>query len=346
MLQAVILAIADLQDPISGSCPIDALQARLEQYPALADRANTWLLIAAQERLFFLRQTTPGMFSGQLYLEHPLVQKALQIRPRVLCVLDILQRGREWVAFGVAEKALTTLRPLAESQSLRHAWLELLVAQGFLQTERVTRPDGAAQVTTLRLSRDNQASAALLRYQTTPTLTRLIVVMSDFMAEKAQGWISLGTLLERLTGPLALIEVRSLINAAQEQELITSETLTGARKGTIKVFSLRTDHALVKETLARRDLFLKLARATFTARNLAAGQALLVEIFTREGHVSRADALFWIALLSDEGLFSQERLALGSGESTSVFALNLQHPVLDQMFTATDASVQKREVNE
>lgn len=345
ILQAIVLAAARLQDPVYGRFALDTLHMCLRSYPALADNPQVWLLIAAQERLFF-RQQVAGVLCGQLFLDHPLVQKAFQMQQRVLCVLNVLQSRRAWVAFSVAEKALASVRAFAQSQAVRQAWLELLAAQGTLVIERRNHPESELTVTTIRLPQNNQAIAAVIEQQTERALTRLIVVISDFTAQKGRPGMSFAALIKRLVGPLALIEARTIIASAQEQGIIEIQTSARDGRPAATVFSLRIQHALVRQTLARRDLFLHLIRAQCQERNQAIGLTLMAGLCARAESLSRDNALFWLELLSDEQLLRQQRLSLGAGESSNVLCFNLDHPLLDQLFSPTNASLQKKEVEQ
>jgi hypothetical protein len=345
MLQAIAVTADHLQSDVEGPFLMSQLSHDLALLPPFSGKAEIWLAIAIREQIL-LQQRPEDSFDvvyGYLNRQHAIVKKALLIRERILVTLAAMLVKREWVAFGAIEKGLRTARLLAGSQRVRHAWLELLTAQGILIAGQVSQPDGTFQVTTLCFNQEHSL-VTTLQDQQTQNLIRLIVAASNFMSRKDYPWIAVANLLRILTGVTTRIEARSVLSTAEQQGIIEIDEIAGKRNPAllVTIARLQQKHAQVQETLLRRDQLIALIHTILTDRNITGvSESVLVEEFVTRSQLQKSEALFWIRLLVNEGILSKEQILPGSDDIAQIMQLTDRDPVVDQILASI--SQQRRE---
>jgi hypothetical protein len=347
MLQAIAMAADHLQGDSDTPFLMSRLHAHLAQLDPFHGRVDTWLAIASREQILLLQQPENPLDEPYGYLNRQLaiVRKALFIRERILVTLGAMLVNREWVAFSAIEKGLCTARLLADSQQARHAWLELFVAEGVFIAEHISQPDGVFQVTTLRFNLEHPLITTLQRQQR-HNLIRLIITISDFTARRGYPWMAVASLLKCLTGTITRIEARATLSAAEQQNIIETGSLPGKQNPALPVTTvkLQQQHALVQETLTRRDQLIAFTSSILTSRNTGVSESVLTEEFVARGQLQKSEALFWIGLLTDERVFSVEPPPSGAGDAAPMIKLAEQDPLVDHVLALT--SDYSREVKE
>ena len=344
MLQAIVLVADHLQSDTTKPFLLSHLCDHLAQFRSFHDRADTWLAIAIREQILLQQQPddTSDVSYGYLNRQHPVVQKALLSRERILMTLSAMLHKREWVAFSALEKGLRTAKSLTASQHLRHAWLELLVAEGVLIAGQVPQLDGAFQVTTLRFNLQHPIVATLQRKQL-QNLVRLIVAVSNLTIRKNYPWMAIASLLKVLTAATTRIEARATLSAAEQQGILEIGTIPSRRKPTSSVATvkLQPSHELVQDTLNRRDQLIALTHSTLTSRNTGVSESILTEAFITGNHMEKEEALFWIRLLISEGILYVNQITLGSGDVIDLIYLEDQDSLVDQVLSRTSTNTRE-----
>src|SRR2546429_165717 len=103
-LQALALAVDHLQRETTAAFSLSLLLTNLMNLEAFGTQAEQWLATALKERIILTQLETTGMLNRR----HPLVQKALLIRERILTTLSIIQGERELTPFVTLERAIRT----------------------------------------------------------------------------------------------------------------------------------------------------------------------------------------------------------------------------------------------
>jgi len=344
VLHAVAIVADHLQSdnstPFLISHLLDGLR-KLEPYITLQD---IWLNIAVREQIVLLRQSEDhfDMPYGLLNRQHAVVQKSLLIRERILTTLAAMLAKHDWVAFSTAEKALRTARPLANSQSFRHAWLELLVAEEVLIAKPLSQPDGSYMVTTLRLNKAHPA-IAIEHHQQYLNLVYLIVIISNFTTRKSYHWMAVASLLKILTRATTRVEARATLSAAEEQGIIQLGALPSPKNPEFSVATLQLNqtHSLVQETIAQRDQVILLIDSLLTRRKFVVTESVLKEEVISAGQMKEEEASFWIWLLEMEGLLGAEPISLGHEDVVNIVRLKFEDPLVNQILN--QANQDKRE---
>ncbi len=347
MLQAIAVAADQLQGDPDTPFLMSHLHAHLAQLRPFSSQVDTWLAIAIREQILLLNQPENILDESYGYLNRQLaiVRKALDIRGHILVTLGAMLVKREWIAFSTLEKGLRTAKLLADNQRSRHAWLELLVAEGMLIAEHVPQPAGPFQVTTLRFNQMHPL-VATLQGQQTYDLIRLIITMSDFTGRRDYPWMAVASLLRSLTEATTRIEARATLSAAEQRHIIEIGSVPSKRKPTLPVTTARLQHQheLVQETLTHRDQLIALTYAVLTSRNTAVSESVLIEELVIRGQLQKSEAVFWIKLLTDEGIFSVEPPPSGVGNVATMIKLAEEDPIVDRVLAS--ANEKRREVKE
>jgi hypothetical protein len=338
MLHAVVLAAIHLQQTIGDRFQIGDLLDNLRRMDSFGSSAEIWLTVAIRERVLLLQDSNDPLDPpyGWVNTYHAVTQKALLIRDRILNTLSTMLQHREWIAFNTAERGLRSVKQLAESQHIRHAWLELLVALDMLVSRRIPRPDGKFVTTTLHIN-TNHSVVAMHRTEHYLQLVRLILKMSNFLERRGYSWIAASTLLKMLTGTSSRAEARATLTIAQEQAIVQIDSLLSPYNPplTVTIVRLNQNHQLVNETLARRDQLIALANTVLAWRRFGVSEMVLVDEFTASGALSEDDALFWIWLFVSEDLFHSTHFTQGTHDSIRMLQLNITDSVVSAALEQT-----------
>ncbi len=336
MLQAIALAADHLQGNTDTPFLLSRLRDHLVRLSAFNSREDAWLAIAIREHILLQESSDFDVYYGYVNRQHAVVQKAQLIRERILSTFSTLLTNREWVAFSVLEKALRTTRVLADHQSFRHAWIELLVAEDVLMAQQIPQPDGPFQVTALRPNPAHSAMADLQRIQQ-HNLIRLIVHMRDVTGRKGKDAMAVSTLLKSLTGATTRVEASAALDHAKQQDIVHLETVVVPSRSAspVTVVRLQQGHALVQETLARRDQCIQLTNAIIEQRKTGVSETILAEALMAEQQIEKDEALFWIRLLVNEDILYVKHILLESQETVPIIYLNQQDVIVDQLLDQT-----------
>jgi hypothetical protein len=312
MLQAVALAADHLQSDAKTPFLLRDLLDLARQFKPLNQTAHIWLNIAVREQIIVLLEpeTEFDLLSGSLNRQHSVVQSALFARDRILMTMKAMLVNRDWVAFSALEKALRTNKALADSQSYRHGWLELLVDAGVLVSRPVPRPDESYTVTTLRFNEDHRAIAMLADLQQR-NLQRLIISISDFVTRKDHHQVASARLQQKLMKAMTYIEARTTISTAFEGGIIRNGSATIPEQVMTSQIALRLDssHPFVKKTLAQRDQLILLSDSILTQRNSQVSEDVMAEEFAALRQMGEDESFFWIRLFEEEGIFLLNRMS-------------------------------------
>jgi hypothetical protein len=342
MLQAIALAADHLYTNTEAPFSLSQLHDQLAILTPFQGRADTWLDIAIREQIL-LPQLSAGkvdQFYASVNRQHVLVQKAFITRERILLTLSALQANRDWVAFSALEKALRSAIVLAEQQSLRHAWLELLIAEHMLVAGKFPQPGGSFQVTTLRLNPIHSAVAALPQLQER-NLRRLIVIMRHFMERKRSTWMAVSRLLKSLTAITTRVEARAAISMAEQGGIIHIDSLSATHNATFSVTIAKLEHyhLLVQGTFARLDQLIQLINEIQDKRGSGVSETILVDRCCTAMDMQEDEAFFWLRLLLSEGMLYTKPISLGVQEAMPILYLNQQDPTVDQLLDETVKSI-------
>ncbi len=316
------------------------LRSQFASLPPFQQGVDTWLAIAIHEQILFPRLSTEGTNQVEVFVnrQHALVQKALLSRERVLLTLDVLQARSEWIAFSQLERALRSTLLLAEQKSSRHAWLELLVAQDVLVAEQHPHPHAATRTTMLRLNSTHPAVVAFPQLQK-HSLTRLIVIVSNFMARKQTSWMAISRLLKSLTAATTRIEARSTLHAAEQQGIIRFEPITAASHTAFPIAAVKLvlEHVLVRDVLALRDQWIYSINETLEQRQTGVGTIVLIDKCRALLQMPEDEAFFWLQLLLQEDILYTKKMSLGDQGEIPILYLNQQDALVDQLLAPIGA---------
>lgn len=336
MLQAIVLAADVLQGSTDAPFLLSRLREHLVRLSAFNSRADTWLAIAIREHILLQESADSAVYFGYVNRQHAVVQKAFLMRERILSTFSVLLTNREWVAFSVLEKSLRTAKVLADNQSFRHAWIELLVAEDVLIAQQVPQPDGPFQVTALRLNLAHPAMVALQHIQQR-NLIRLIVHISNVTGRKGKDAMTVFTLLKSLMGVTTRVEASAALDQAKQQNIVQLESVTVSHRHAfpVTVVRLQQGHALVQETLARRDQCIQLTNTIIELRKTGVSEIILAKALMAEQQIERDEALFWIRLLVNEDILYVKHMLLESQETVPIIYLNQQDAIVDRLLEQT-----------
>lgn len=330
-LQALALATDHLQRETTAPFSLPALLAHLTSLPSFGAQAERWLTTALTERIILPQPGTVAKDAGLLNRRHPLVQKALLIRERILSTTSILQAERGWIAFATLEQALKTCRDCAGSQRLRQLWLELLVELDVLHIGQQPQPDGPSQTTTLALNPESPV-IAIPRQQQQRNVIRLIVVCSNYQERRQLPWAIASHVLRRLTGLVTHTEARDALRRAEQEGIVAVEVVPGRRNPgrPVTVIKLHQEHERVHEWQALRDHLIRLTSQALGQRPLGISEAVLIETFWSSYQLTEDEGWFWLRLLEQDDILSVAMLQLGSQGKEKIVDLRLGDPVVRQ----------------
>lgn len=329
MLQAMILVADHLQNDPEVPFLMGHLLDRLRQLNPFNTLADRWLNVAISEQIILVQHQEDLFDSlyGYLNKQHAVVQKALLTRERILTTMSAMLGNRDWIAFSALEAALRTSKVLAESQSYRRAWLELLVAEQVLITTLVSQPDGPFTVTTLSLNRDHPVIATLHK-QRVRNLIHLVILISNFMIRKGHIHMAVSHLLRILTKTTSRVEARDALNAAIEQGIVQiNRELSQNSTSFVARVLLNQNHQFVQAAIAEYNQVILQANSVLTLRNFRVSESMLAEEFIARGKMKEKEALFWIELLVSEGILSVDQ-----GSVFKMIRIESEDPVVKQAF--------------
>lgn len=308
LLQAVALEAARAGKAENGSLTLPALREILQQRPTLKSWVDNLLSLALRDRVLLLQEVPDPLQEPLISLNrrHELSQQAQLIQGHILTSVSILQRSRGWVAFSTLDRALQNYALLAESQQLRQHWIELLVEQGYLQSQRRPHPDGQRSTTILSL--DPSSTHTPVEQQLAQNLTTLICVLDIVSYRRRKAWISTAQLYRYLTPHMVYAEARVTLAQAVETTILTSETRVSKRnpaRSTTAVW-LNHEHPLVQKRLARRDRLLLVAFTHLAQRDFRSSESLLLEEWSAIEQIEEEEARTWLRLLHLVGIIQKE----------------------------------------
>jgi hypothetical protein len=336
MLHAVVLTADQLALEDTPFFLMNHLLNHLQTLSAFHNSAETWLSIALREQVILQKTSDYGFGSGYAYLnqQSPVVRKAIQTRKRILSVLNVMIAGRDWVAFSAAEKALRTANTLAGSQQLRHAWLEMLVAENILIADNLSKPGAAHQTTTLKLNREHPAVRSSVLEQER-NLIYLVVAADNFMKRKNSNWISISKLLEILTKATTRVEARAALEFAKTKEIVHIDSVPAHRDQdyTVATAKLNYEDTFVQEALKKRDHAIWLTNyilsdREFLSEDIGIGRILLEDELMASARVEQDMASFWVETLLMEGILSEITYIAGSLGAERLLRLRVGDPVV------------------
>jgi hypothetical protein len=334
MLQAVALATDHKQVDAETPLAISKLQTHLIHNKAFRSATDAWITIAISEQILLPAKPIGRARSPRGYVvlnrEHRLVQRALELREHIMMTLSSLLVDREWVAFNVLEKAMRTIKQLADDQRTRQSWIEVLINENVLIAMRVPQPGSQHMVTTLRLNRNHPQALVLQRYQR-QNLYRLIFTMNSFLERRGTDWQAVAHLLRSLTGPLTRVEARSILQAALRQGIITLDTMKNPRESAhdIAIAVLNHNHNTVQETLYRRDrTILDCAYLLKRQPHSVLSLTQLEEQLSHRQDIPRVEAHFWISLLLSEEFLLVRRPTRPVENPDRMIYLNEHDPIV------------------
>jgi len=333
MLQAIALTTDDRLVDAYTPLAVSKLQTQLMRNSAFRSATDTWITIAISEHILLpARPARVRSPRGYILLnhEHRLVQHALELREHIMITLSTLLVNREWVAFNVLERALSTHKQLADDQRTRQSWIEVLIEEKVLIALRVPHPDGQHEVTTLRLNRDHPQALFLQRYQQR-NLQRLILGSSLFLERRRTDWQAISQLLRDLTEQVPHIEARATMDAAERQKVIVVDSIPNPRNPLhpVSVAYLNYNHRLVQATLDMRNtlihesaqLLAQLPRGTVSASTLE-------ERLSASQEITRDEAHFWLSVFLHFEILLAQQSALHADRAASMLYLNELDPVV------------------
>jgi hypothetical protein len=334
MLQAVALATDHKQVDPDTPLAISKLQTHLIHNKAFRSATDAWITIAIGEQILLPTKPVGRARSPRGYVvlnrEHRLVQRALELREHIMMTLSSLLVDREWVAFNALEKAMRTIKQLADDQRTRQSWIEVLVNEKVLIAMRVPQPGSPHMVTTLRLNREHPQALVLQRYQR-QNLSRLIFTMSSFLERRGTDWQAVAHLLRSLTGPLTRVEARSILQAALRQGIITLDTMKNPRDSAhdIAIAQINHKHKTVQETLYRRDrTILDCAYLLKRQPRGTLSKTQLEEQLSHRQAIPHIEARFWISLLLGEEFLLVRRPTRPVENADTMIYLNEHDPIV------------------
>jgi transcriptional regulator with XRE-family HTH domain len=251
---------------------------------------------------------------------HPLVERALQIRTRVGEVVPAAGRG---LAFGMVIDRLVNDPELQLNDVQAKSWLTWFTDAGYLQAEGV--PHFRKEGVTVTLLRQNpgywDTPAAPDEASSHDNLQALsefgAVRLANFLERHPHfGWMALSQLLNQMTdgvpgrgfGALTLTRqtAKQVIALAQESGLLSIEQIPNLKTGgATTVARLNRDAARIQDLLAMRDSLVRRLAEMLTSRP-AVSRSLFQATIADRTALSFDDAAAWIDLLAGEGLFVQE----------------------------------------
>jgi hypothetical protein len=332
-LPALTLVVDHMQRESGGNVSQAHLLARLEQLEPFGAKAGRWLATASARHLIVPFQETAREALISLNRRHIIARKALLIRERVLSTLEVLQGEREngQVPFSRLERELQTCRLCTGEQRVRQAWLELLVALGALQAQKLPQPDGPFVTTMLALNPEAPV-IAIPRQQRQRNQVRLIVACDNYLKRKGYSWTADFTLVRRLTGRITGAEARAALSRAAEEGIARLEAREdiGSERQITEVH-LRPEHERVRGSLELRDQLISLTEQALRRRPRGVSEAVLVEEFWTEAQLGEDESWFWLRLLEEERVLQVSSLQLSGGERARVVDLRLGDRLISQV---------------
>lgn len=332
-LPALALVVDHMQRESGGNVSQAQLLARLEQLEPFGAKAERWLAAASSRHLIVPFQEAGQETLLSLNRRHVTVRRALLIRERVLNSLDVLQEEREsgLVPFSRLEQELQTCRLCAGEQRVRQAWLELLVALGALQAQKLPQPGGPFFTTMLALNPESPV-IAIPRQQRQRNQIRLIVACDNYLKRKGYSWIADFTLLRRLTGRITGTEAHAALSRAAEQGIVHLKSGEDSSSGReITEVHLQSEHERVRESLELRDHLIRLTEQALLRRPRGVSETVLVEEFWAEAQVGEDESWFWLRLLEEEHVLQVSSLQLSGGTKARVVDLRLGDRLISQV---------------
>ncbi len=334
MLQAVALVADHLQYEVGVPLLLYQLRARLGNMYYFRGRVDDWLDQAMKEQILLLTQVDNPAVGPRVFVnkQHVLVQKALQIRERILLTLTTMLVNHACVPFSELERSLRATRLLAANQRMRQVWLEFLLAEDIIIVEPLPQPDSPFQVKALRLN-SLHLVVVEARRQSQYNLMRLIMLTNSFSGRKHHGRIAVSRLLSILATSSTRAEARATIDAAESRGIVEVVTVSSAQKHTrsTSVVRLRQDHMLVQETLVRYDQLLKHIAMILALRPAGVSESALVKELVQRMHIAQDEALFWIALLIHQGSLVLSTIKLDAEEMVNIIRLCEQDVPMRQL---------------
>jgi len=241
---------------------------------------------------------------------------------------------REWVAFSALEKALKTAKPLSTSQRLRHAWIELMVAEQLFIKTVIKKADQAFPTTVLMLNKGNPTVVAFSLYRDN-VLINLIVIIDDYLKRNSHNSLSISKLLEFLTTATTRIEARATLESARNLEIVQLDTTKSDHPLSYKVatITLNYDHAFVQETLTKRNNIIRLIdqlllNQTPQRDGLGLTEAMLLNKLEETWEIDRITSYFWVYLLLRENILSIITFVISPKESIRLLHLVDSDPIV------------------
>lgn len=337
MLYAIAIGADYLNSERNDPFLLSHLYNHLQTLPAFnRTSVDMWLDLAVRQEIILPHQSS-GPFGSpyaELNRSHPVVQKALRTRERILAVLDAMMAGREWVAFGTIEKALQSSKLLAGSQRMRQAWLELLVSEQVLLAKPLRSPGSDQVTTTLRPNSAHPIFATVGRRRL-QSLSHLIVALDDLELRRRSEWVSAANLLRSLTRVTTHAEARTTLIRAQADGMVEFKSVPSRENPERKAALVRVNQAnpQVRKILDRRDQLIQTTDALLRNRGLIDRElgitpfALEKELVHEEG-MDEDDAFFWIQLLRYEHVLTDVRVSHAPRQVVRIVHLGLDDAVV------------------
>jgi hypothetical protein len=325
--QALALSADHLQRETAAPFPLSSLLTRLGELDLFDEAAGErWLATALKERLILVQQPT----IGSLNRSHPLVQKALLIRERILTTTSILQEQEGWVAFTTLEQALRTCRICAGDVRARRLWLELLIKLNVLHARLQAQPDGPFQTTVLTFNQESPV-VAIPKQQQQRNLLRLILICSSYSESNQASPLAASHIVRTLTGPITRVEARTALAQAEQEGLIAVEYLEGGRraKQPLSGITLQQGDERVRACLELRDHLIRRIEQSLRQRPSGISASALVGAFWHSYQLPEEEGWFWLRVLEQTNIVRLSSLEVGREQKKEkIVDLRLGDPVV------------------
>ncbi|WP_126582073.1 hypothetical protein [Tengunoibacter tsumagoiensis] len=323
LLQGLVLVAARLTTPIS----LPDLVASLSLYPSFIEMIDVLLPLAFREHILLVSEDQDPLEGTQVSLntQHIIVQEALLIEQRILNTAWILQAKQGWVAFSVMERAISTYSLLRNEQRHRHQWLELLIEEGRLLSEKRYR-EGRA---TTALSVGPVSEEISVTHE--QNMTTLICVVDAVARRRQRGWISATQLYRDLGLHMTHAEARHIFEQATARQFLQLRTRPGNRDPDSEVTTVQLDlqQAQVRERLVQRNRLLIITYQLLIQRNQKIVKSLLLEEFMLNGQLSEHAARYWLSLLIQSEII--QSLVVQDGRGEYIISLNHHDPLVQEI---------------
>lgn len=255
------------------------------------------------------------------------VQKALELRDRLLVILDSILQGRKWVAFNHLERNLRGQEIFGYDEKDRRKWIEILMFEGLIIVEHKNNPDwpNLPATTALILNFDHPVvHQELLRNQ----LRRMIVIGDVFLTNRNYRWIAANTLMKLMVSFLPLGAIQRIFSYALDEAVITISKIPSIHdlNYTVSAVQLNGNNELVQQTVKMQKELLASLLAIYNDNHAGLTySALLTSLSERHTHENRHTLSFWVDLLIRAGVV--HRMGKSRNLGISLYTINKSLPI-------------------